>query len=358
MSTPPRRRSVRLRAVVVGLLVLVSGAGLAASAGAAGAPGPVLGGLHVDPPTGTADQSNLRLTTVSTGTPPGCPSTAPRYTITVTGPGTWANGVQFAGGSTTPGTEIDIPMTPTFASMAASKGAPLQAGRYDLQVTCTSRIGQPQGAFTTAIWFTDSQHYQSNDPATTTTVTSVSIADNPPGRSELGNAVTFSAMVTPDTAAGSIQFLETVNDSPLPYAASVRVVNGTAQLVVTNFTFGLHLMSAKFVPDDTKRFAPAVSPAPELAHVTAKPIPPLFAVAPTVQGAAGVVGSTLTCAASIDRATSVGYAWLLSGQLVNGATQATYTTRAADKGKPLVCRATAANAGGQISGDSAPVTVG
>jgi hypothetical protein len=71
-----------------------------------------------------------------------------------------------------------------------------------------------------------------------------------------------------------------------------------------------------------------------------------------------VVGSTLTCAGAVDRATDVTYAWLLSGQPVNGATQASYTTKAADKGRPLVCRVTAANAGGQISGDSAPVTVG
>ena len=358
MSTPTSRTTVRLRAVVVGLLVLVGGAGMAVSAGAVGAPGSALGGIHVDPPTGGADQSNLRLATLSTSTPAGCPATASRYTVTVTGPGTWAGGVQFASGSATSGSELDIPMTPTFAAKASSLGAPLQPGRYDLQVTCTSRLGQPQGGFTGAIWFTDSTHYQSTDPATTTTVTSVSITDNPPGRSDLGSAVTFTAMVTPDTAAGSVQFLETVNDAPLPYAAPVRVVHGSAQLVVTDFTFGLHLMSAKFVPDDAKRFAAALSPAPELAHVAAKPIPPQFAVAPMVRGTSHAVGSTLTCAASVERASEVTYSWLLSGQLVNGATQMSYTATAADKGKPLTCRITAANAGGQISGDSAPVTVG
>lgn len=358
MSTRTRRTALQARVLVVGLLVLAGATGMAVSAGAAGAPGPVLGSLRADPATGGADQPNLRLASVSTGTPPGCPATASKYTVTVTGPGAWAGGVQFAGDSTTPGTELDVAMTPTFAAKAAAQGAPLEPGRYDLQVTCESRLGQPQGSFTGAIWFTDSQHYQSTDPATSTTVTSVSIADDPAGRSELGSPVTFTAKVTPGTAVGSIQFLETVNDAPLPYAAPVRVVNGTAQLVVSDFTFGLHLMSAKFVPDDAQRFAPAVSPAPELAHVTAKPIPPLFAVAPMVQGTAMAVGSRLSCAATIDRATAVTYAWLRSGQPISGATQAAYTTTAADKGVPLACRVTASNAGGQISADSAPVTVG
>lgn len=358
MSSRPWRAALHARVVVVGLLVAAGATAMAVSAGAAGAPGPVLGGLRVDPATGGAYQSNLRLTSVSTGTPPGCPATAPKYTVTVTGPGAWAGGVQFSPDSTTPGSELDIAMTPTFGAMASSKGSPLLPGRYDIQVTCTSRLGQPQGSFTGAIWFTDSQHYQSTDPATSTTDTSVSIADNPPGRSDLGSPVTFTAVVTPDTAVGSIQFLETVNDSPLPYAARVRVVNGTARLVVTDFTFGLHLMSAKFVPDDSKRFAAAVSPAPELAHVTAKPIPPLFSVAPMVRGSAGVVGSTLSCATTVDRATAVTYGWLLAGQPLSGATQAAYTTTAAEQGRPLACRVTASNAGGEISADSAPVTVG
>lgn len=350
------RHHRRTRGLVVVALVALASAGLTVSAGAATVAGPSLGSLRVDPATGLADQTNLRLATVSTGSPVGCPATSTRYTVTVTGPGRWAGGVQFTSGSARSGAELDIPMSPTFAAEASSLGAPLEPGRYDIAVECT-RLGSAQGGFSGALWFTDSQHYQTTDPATSTTITAVSVDDTPPGRSDLGAPVTLTATVVPTTAQGSVQFLETVNDAPLPYGNPVRVVEGTARITVTDFTFGLHLMSAKFLPTDTKHFTASVSPAPELAHVVAKPIPPEFSSAPTVSGAPRV-GGTFTCAATPLRATDVSYGWLVAGQPVSGPAGQTYLVTSADRGKAVSCQVTAANAGGQISATSAPVLVG
>jgi hypothetical protein len=336
-------------AVLVPAVLGVVAVGGAIARSSAAEPATVLGSLTVVPPTGTADQTNLRLQTISSGSPAGCPSGATRYTVSATGPGAWSTTpAQFTGGTSSTGSEFEVPLTPSFAALASARGVALEAGRYDLTVTCTTRLGQSSGVFTQPIWFTDPTHYQSTDPATTTTLTTVSVADAPQGRSELAEPVTLTATVTPATATGKVQFTETVNDAPLPFGAPVTVSNGTAQLVVRDFTFGLHLMRASFTPADSKRFTPSVSPMPELVHVVAKPVPPGATTSPSVTGTSAV-GQRLTCSVQLVRATSMAFAWLRRGVVVEGATAPTYAVTATDRGSALACRVTAANAGGEAT---------
>lgn len=350
----PKRRS-RAAWGAFGLTLAI--AALASIAGAsAAAPVAVAGSVRVDPAVGTAVQNNIRLLTTSTGATPGCPSNSQRYAVSVTGPGAWSQGVTFDPGSPTAGVELDVPLSPTFAARSTALGQAIEPGRYDISILC-QRLGQPLASFTGTIWFTDADHYQSTDPATTTTLTSLRLDDSPPGRSELGQTVTLTATVTPSTAAGLVQFRETLNDAPLPFSSPVRVTNGQAKLVVTSFTFGLHLMSATFIPDTPKRFAASSTPAPELALVVAKPVPPDVQGGPLIVGNPEV-GSLLTCAGTVVRASSATYSWLHGGVPVPGATGRTYTATTHDRGQPLACRITAENDGGVASELSTPVTVG
>jgi len=354
MTTPPSpRHRVAPRVLLVVLLALVA-ATLSAAPGRAETS---LGSLTIAPGRGTATQSNIRLATVSAVQPAGCPVGSTQAVPVVTGPGGWSGGLAFDPLSSLPTSgEIEVPLSPSFAAVAATAGTTIVPGRYDITLTCRNRLGtQVFGTFTGAVFFTDAENYQNTDPATTSTATSLVLTDDPGGRSELGAPVTLTAVITPATAEGTVEFVET-DTGTRARLGLVPVSGGTAQLRLTKLVFGLHQLSARFVPTDAKRFGIALSPAPDIVHVVAKPVPPSVTRAPVALGAR-TIGATLACVATTTGAATTRWAWLRNGLPIAGQTARSHRVVAADAGRRLACRVTATNAGGQVSAVSAAVPV-
>lgn len=230
-----------------------------------------LGTLTLSPRTGTASTANINLTTISQGNPAGCPDGASQATVTITGPGGWAGGIAFtAFKSLSPGSEQVIPLSPTFGDAAASSGAAIEVGRYDITVACKDRLGATSfGAYTASIWFTDANDWQDSDPSTSTTVTEIALQDDPVGRVTEGRSVTLTATVTPANAVGTVKFLDTSGTASAQIGSSVDVADGQARVTVSSLEFGLHYLSAEFVPADAARFAPSTTAAPPLNFVVA-----------------------------------------------------------------------------------------
>jgi hypothetical protein len=267
-------RAAARRRVALVPLVLV----LAAMTMVAGRPTSAdvnLGTLGVAPAAGTASQANINLTTSSTAQPAGCPDGSAQATVTITGPGDWAAGIAFNPfRAVTPGSELTIPLSPTIADAGAQAGAAIVPGQYTVTVTCLDRLGATSfGTYTAPIWFTDATTWQTTDPATTTTVTQLDLRDSPAGRVDQGGTLTLTATLTPSTATGTVQFYERVSDSKAPIGSPVRVTGGVATLATSALAFGLHYLSASFVPDDAHRFAPVTTATPDLNFVVAHPAP-------------------------------------------------------------------------------------
>jgi hypothetical protein len=270
MAWPRTRRGRLLGPLVAAALV---GAGVLALSGSSSAD-TNLGTVTVSPHTGAAG-TNINLTTVSTASPPGCPDTASQATVVVTGPGGWAAGLSFTPyKSLAPGSEQVIPMSPSFAEVAAQNGTTIEPGRYDIAVVCKDRLGATAfGSYAGAIWFSDSDSWQDSDPSTTTTVTQIAIADSPAGRADTGKPVTLTASVTPASATGRVQFYDSNGDSSVALGSPVTLTNGKATLTTTRLVFGLHYLAAAYLPADTKRFAPAKTATPNINFVVAHPPP-------------------------------------------------------------------------------------
>jgi hypothetical protein len=90
--------------------------------------------------------------------------------------------------------------------------------------------------------------------ATTTTLTAA-----PAGGSTQGNAVTFTATVSPVAAAGGVQFSDTVNGSSTPLGSPVQVSAGAATLTTSNLALGTHQITASFTPTDAAAFSSSAS---------------------------------------------------------------------------------------------------
>jgi len=318
-----------------------------------------LGSVHFEPQVGTDETANGRATSVSdatAGTAPGCPAGATWVSLTVVGPAPWDKATQMGRTPTRPGADSEVPLSKTFAAAGVQLGG-VVPGRYDLTMSCTNNLGSVTfGHFDGSIWFVDSHNYQSTDPTTTTTVTSLALSDDPPGRSDLGGPVVLVATVTPSTAVGVVRFVEVTGGAASPLGEPVPLTQGRASEVTSAFDFGLHLVRAEFVPIDPKRFKASANPAPDLVHVIAKPIPPYIVTTPTITGVPNP-GSLVTCTAATKGGDEVLWTWALDATPIQGATSQGYTVVAADQGHRLSCRVTASNAGGQISAASPPILV-
>jgi hypothetical protein len=78
---------------------------------------------------------------------------------------------------------------------------------------------------------------------------------------------------------------------------------------------------------------------------------------PTVKSAAKIsgavrLGSTVSCVAAFNGATSTTYSWLVNNAAAKSATKKTFAIPAADFGKKLSCKATGTNGGGSLSSTS------
>jgi hypothetical protein len=256
-------------------LVLVVAASALVAVGRPSAADVDLGTLTFAPHSGTAEMANLNLTTSSIASPAGCPAGSSQASVTITGPGGWAGGISFDSfRAITAGSELTIPLSPTMSAAGAQAGAAIVPGRYVVTVSCLDRLGANSfGTFTAPIWFTDADNWQDTDPATTTTVTQIALRDDPAGRVDEGGTLTLTATLTPSTAVGTIQFFDRVTDTKAPIGAPIIVSGGRVALATTGLAFGIHYLSATFVPDDPHRFSAVTTPAPDLNFVVAHPQP-------------------------------------------------------------------------------------
>ncbi|MEU9453903.1 Ig-like domain repeat protein [Streptomyces sp. NPDC048277] len=327
--------------------VLVAGAiGL----GASGAQAASLGTLDVSPATGT-DTSGMTLTTSGA-----CPGPATNLIVSVTGSGFPSDGKVVVSNSpistyqTSSAGGIVVPLTETMRDYANEAGFQTLQGRYDFTLTCRGAFGSATyGDFGSPIWFTSNTAYQNTDPAGSVAATTTTLTAAPASPVVEGTSVKLTAAVAPATAAGTVQF----KDGTQALGGPVAVSAGTASLTTGALAAGGHSLTAEFTPSDASAYAPSASAA---LPYTVKVKPPTVVSAPKVTGTAKV-GSTVTCSATFNGATSYTYAWLRDGTAIGGATARTRALVAADYTHKLACRVTAGNSGGNTTATSPAVTV-
>jgi len=317
-----------------------------------GAPTGTLGTLTVNPATGS-DIDPLDLNTHASGSTKGCPSAATNVNGFITGPGDWtvAKSIQAFSNTTVTALvsqsdppELQIPTSNSMSVIASNYSLKIVPGRYDFTVICQNPLGTTKyGTFIGSIWFTDATHFQSKDPATSQSETTITVVVTPQYRADVGDQVSLTATVSPATAVGKVQFQESTNGAFAPIGSPIDVASGTAALKISTLPFGLHTLSAVFTPTDAKAFKAATSA--DQAYVVALPIPPSPPSGATVSGTAKV-GSTLTCSASFQNATSTAFAWLRNRSTISGAASSSYRLVAADKGTAVQCKAMGTNSGG------------
>ena len=172
-----------------------------------------LGTLTVDPGTGQ-DVDPIRVTTVSSAATKGCPAEATNTSGVITGPGGWAAGV--IGAANTDAaishtSEFTVELQNSFSGIAIDNNLSVVAGKYTITIYCQDIFGNTKfGEFTGSLWFTDSTHYQTTDPATST-----------PTPTPTPTTTTPTATPTPtDTTTTSPTGTPTASETPTPTESS------------------------------------------------------------------------------------------------------------------------------------------
>jgi hypothetical protein len=128
---------------------------------------------------------------------------------------------------------------------------------YEVDVLCGDVNGTPHAQQYTYLTLGASggSYSTSNtppNPTGTPTATSLTVS---PTTAAPGDAVTLSATVTPNNAAGSVQFF----DGGTMIGSAVPVSGGSASTTTSSLSCGAHSLIAKFVPTDPNAFAPSQS---------------------------------------------------------------------------------------------------
>ncbi|GAA1842425.1 Ig-like domain repeat protein [Asanoa iriomotensis] len=221
--------------------------------------------------------------------------------------------------------EAPVTIAPNRSFTTALGGTAPAAGEWWVIVECYSLTeGRHVDEFQTAIVVTGDQW---RVPVAEDTTTALTVA--PAGGIERGQEATFTANVTPNTAAGTVEFKRGST-----VIGSAPVTGGVATFATTALPVGTYQFTAAFTPTDATAFKPSVSTASSFtitpgtaAGPTADveilaPIDPgafsLAVAAPTASLTGGVVGGkangALPKATVVDlRGTNTG--WALTGQL-------------------------------------------
>jgi hypothetical protein len=127
---------------------------------------------------------------------------------------------------------------------------------YELAVDCRASAlvhgVYVQSTFITFPASSASAWTTSSTPPAGATSTTTSVTG--PTSAAVGGNVTFNATVAPNTAVGSVQFLDGST-----VLGTVAVSAGTAQFSTTSLTTGTHSITAKFVPTDPTAFSGSTS---------------------------------------------------------------------------------------------------
>ncbi len=170
------------------------------------------------------------------------------------------------------------------------------------------------------------------------TPTSLSLGSTPSSQIVFGRTAVISATVSP-SAAGTVQFTDTVSGTTLSLGAPVTVVAGVASISRSDFALGAHSLGATFAPTDPGSFAPSTASAVTL-NVVAPPSLGTVLVAPaTGSDISDVALTTVSSAipagcqpsgpgAISARASATGPGGWAAGLLVVGSTTAGVSTTA------------------------------
>jgi hypothetical protein len=149
-----------------------------------------------------------------------------------------------------------------FSQNGAALGAPVAVNASGVATKAVSGLAAGSFSFTAAFAPTDATAYK---PSTSGAVT-VQVNRNVPtptvaltsdkATANVGDPVTFTANVSPSTAAGTVEFFDGTTSLGAATAASA----GQATLTTSTLANGAHNVTAKFVPTDATAFNPATSP--------------------------------------------------------------------------------------------------
>jgi large repetitive protein len=252
--------------------------------------------------TSTAVTSASPVSPTTTGTPV-------TFTATLT-PSAAVGAVQFMDNGSALGSAVTV-SGGTATSVATSA---LPAGTHSITAVFT-----PTSAASFTASTSSAISYVVNAAGATATTTTV--AASPPSPTTAGTSVTFTATVTPNTAAGSVQFKDGTNN----LGSAVTVASGTATLTTTMLSQATHSISAVFTPTTLTAFNTSTSASISYqvnASSTALTTTTALAVSPATTAATGTtvqLTATVTCTATCTPAGTVNF-WD-GGSVQIGATQ-------------------------------------
>lgn len=236
-----------LRPLALGLVTLTTTATMTVTAVSSHAA--PTGSLSFSPATGS-DTTAMVVTTSAA-----CPASATNLQVIVTGTGFPAapTGINAVGNSPISAYPVDatsgghvVALSDTFADFAAQQTPPAQlSGQYDFDLFCRGNISKTHLAdFTGSIVFTKNAStgaltYALVQQAQTTTT---AIGASPASPVDSATPVTFTAVVSPATATGTVQFFDGATAIGSPTAVDA---NGMATLTQT-LSAGSHNVTAAF----------------------------------------------------------------------------------------------------------------
>jgi Big-like domain-containing protein len=252
------------------------------------------------PSTSTAlsyvvNASGATATSTAIAANPGGPvtsGTSVMFTATVT-PSTAPGSVQFMDGTSTLGSPVTVA-----DGLATFTTSNLSVDTHSITAVFTSSTPSAFASSTSLPLSIEVDASTGSGPATTTT----QLTANPTSPTTAGTSVTFTATVSPSSAAGSMQFMDGTNALGSP----VTVSSGSAtSAAITTLSTTTHSITAVFTPTDSAAFtsstsdplsyvvnAAGTSPTQTSTTVTASP------VSPTTSGTSVTFTATVTPSAA------------------------------------------------------------
>lgn len=280
--------------------------------------------------TYTVSTAQVTVTTLSVSPVGGAAPGDPIIMTATVQPATAAGSVQFKDGASLLG--VSVPVTAGLATYSPPSSSTLPIGTHMLTAVFIPTVAASFATSTSA-----PQYYFIGTGARTTTV----LAMDPPGPVPPRTAVTLTALMTPSTATGTVQFFDGTTA-----LGTANVVAGSASFVAQSLPIGTHPISAVYTPTDPAAYKGSASIS--LPLVVSLDSPPVFTTPARVNGNAVALGS-VSCDASItgrDDAYAPTFVWIVNGAPVNGATDHVLQIPLSYYGRLLQCQVSASNARG------------
>jgi hypothetical protein len=163
------------------------------------------------------------------------------------------------GFSTTSQIHTQFSVTVRDASQLAGK--PIVAGEYDLELRCVSGdTGQIFKTFTTAMFFTIPYNYQVTNPNPGAVQTTIVLQVTPNSPAAGGTTETLTAMVSPPTTVGTVQFNDAADNLlPSVFEPAPLPVSGGTVTITRQLRPAPHQLFAVFTPTDPAAFGQSTS---------------------------------------------------------------------------------------------------